>query len=127
MAKKSFKTPTWAREETAVFMRQIVAQLKALNLYEGADEGGLMMIAMSYNAMLDAHDRVAEEGLFDTNRQGVSVPSGPFSVMMQAQTQLIKLLREYGLTSKARASLKRLDEGGEADDDPLTLLAKELQ
>ena len=97
-------------------MRQITAQLKALDLLEGADEGGLTMICMSY------------DGMFDVNKQGVAVPSAAFSIVMQTQTQLTKLLREYGLTSKARASLKRLEDiGGEDDGDfLLTRLSREV-
>lgn len=101
-------------------MRQITAQLRALDLLEGADEGGLTMICMSYDAMLAAHAEMRETGMFDVNKQGVAVPSAAFSVVMQAQTQLIKLLREYGLTSKARASLKRLEDiGGDDGGDGL--------
>lgn len=102
----------WNKCEIDVLFAHPAATAYGLNM----QQRGLMTIAMSYNAMLDAHDRVVEEGLFDTNRQGVSVPSGPFFCD-----------DEYGLTSKASASLKRLDEGGEADDEPLTLLSKELQ
>lgn len=119
---KTFKAPSWARPETAAYMRQIVAQLKALDLYDGADDGGLTMICMSYDAMICAHDEMRETGMFDVNRQKVKVPSASFSIIMQCQTQLAKLLREYGLTAKARATLKRLDDV--CDDDGNDLIAQ---
>lgn len=121
MVRRTFKIPGWARPETAAYMRQITTQLKALGLLEGADEGGLTMICMSYDAMLAAHAEMRETGMFDVNKQGVAVPSAAFSIVMQTQTQLTKLLREYGLTSKARASLKRLEDIGGEDDGGLLL------
>ena len=127
MAKKIFKTPEWARPETAAYMRQITSQLKELGLYEGADDGGLTMICMSYDAMLAAHEEMRETGMFSSNKMDMSVPSAAFSVVMQTQTQLIKLLREYGLTSKARASLKRLEEiSGEEESGLLAQLTRDL-
>lgn len=122
-----FKIPAWVRPQTADYIRRITAQLRALGLLEGADEGGLTMICMSYDAMLAAHEQMLQQGMFDSNKQGVAVPSAAFSVVMQTQTQLIKLLREYGLTSKARASLKRLEDIGADDTDfPLLCLSREL-
>ena len=127
MAKKIFKTPDWARPETTAYMRQITSQLKELGLYEGADEGGLTMILMSYDAMLAAHEEMRKTGMFSSNKMGMRVPSAAFSVVMQTQTQLTKLLREYGLTSKARASLKRLEEiSGEEETGLLAQLTHEL-
>ncbi len=108
-------------------MRQITSQLKELGLYEGADDGGLTMICMSYDAMLAAHEEMRETGMFSSNKMDMSVPSAAFSVVMQTQTQLIKLLREYGLTSKARASLKRLEEiSGEEESGLLAQLTRDL-
>lgn len=100
-------------------MRQIVGQLKELDLLEGADEGGLTMICLNYDLLLSAREEIAVDGITTTNSKGIVVPSPAVSVAMQAQTQLIKLLREYGLTSKARATLKKYDPP-EPEKSPLS-------
>lgn len=109
--KNSFKIPEWARKETRAFMRDICRQLETLGLLEGADTGGLMMICANYELLLESLDELYSTpgGLFDVTPQGKRVPSAAFTAATTVQTQLIKLLREYGLTSKARASLRKLE------------------
>lgn len=112
MAKK-FKFPPETRPETRAFMKELMIQLEALSLIDGADTAGLTMICTDYDALLACHEEIREKGMFDTTPQGKTVPSAAFLCFTSLQTQIIKLLREYGLTPKARASLKRIDPGEE--------------
>lgn len=107
-----YNIPTDVSEPTKRFMKQVVGMLKELELIKGADEGALNILCYMYDNFLKAQEDIKENGiLIETSRRKSVNPSVNVSGM--CATQIIKLLREFGLSAKARASLNRMEESEE--------------
>ena len=124
MAKRfSFKMPDNVSDETRAFMRNVIRELKQNLTLETIDTGALNMLMTSYEMYLQATDLLLREGPLSMNRYGDTIPNPAQTIATKNYNQVLAIMKEYGLTVKARKNLKMDVEIEE--DSPLEQFLKE--
>lgn len=107
MAKRfNFPMPDTVSEETKKFMRNVIRELRDNMTLEIIDAGALNMLMTSYEMYLQATDALLREGPTLTNFRGDQVPNPNQTIATKNYNQVLAIMKEYGLTVKARKNLK---------------------
>jgi P27 family predicted phage terminase small subunit len=123
MAKRfTFKMPDTVSEETKVFMRNVIRELKQNLSLETIDTGALNMLMTSYEMYLRATENLLAQGPTALNRYGDEIPNPNQTIATKNYNQVLAIMKEYGLTVKARKNLKMTVEV--EDDSPLEQFMK---
>lgn len=107
MAKRfNFPMPDMVSEETKRFMRNVIRELRDNMTLEIIDAGALNMLMTSYEMYLKATDALLKEGPTLTNFRGDQIPNPNQTIATKNYNQVLAIMKEYGLTVKARKNLK---------------------
>ena len=107
MAKRfNFPMPDTVSEETKKFMRNVIRELRDNMTLEIIDAGALNMLMTSYEMYLQATEKLLSEGGTLINFRGDQVPNPNQTIATKNYNQVLAIMKEYGLTVKARKNLK---------------------
>lgn len=107
MAKRfNFPMPDTVSEETKRFMRNVIRELRDNMTLEIIDAGALNMLMTSYEMYLQATEKLLSEGGTLINFRGDQVPNPNQTIATKNYNQVLAIMKEYGLTVKARKNLK---------------------
>lgn len=115
--------PDTVSEETKKFMRNVIRELRDNMTLETIDAGALNMLMTSYEMYLQATEALLIEGPTRTNFRGDQIPNPNQTIATKNYNQVLAIMKEYGLTVKARKNLKMNIEITE--DSPLEEFLKE--
>lgn len=111
MAKRfTFPMPDTVSDETKLFMRNIIRELKRNLSLEVIDTGALNMLMTSYEMYLQASRELLKDGPLLRNKYGDVIPHPAQTIATKNYNQVLAIMKEYGLTVKARKSLKIGDD-----------------
>lgn len=103
--------------------RYMFAIYKALKeKYESINDewiGSLDLIATDYETIIQCEQQLKETGLLIANKYGNLDRNPLIKVENDAQIQLLKLIREFGLTPSSAKIIKKDDEPKDETDDEL--------
>ncbi len=124
MAKKrfTFPYPDNISDDTKKFMRNIIKELREKMDLEQTDMGALNMLMTSYELYLQATENLLAQGPTKTNRFGEEVANPNQIIATKNYNQVLSIMKEYGLTIKARKNLKMNTDVEE--DSPLEQFMK---
>ena len=98
--------PDTVSEETKKFMRNVIRELRDNMTLEVIDAGALNMLMTSYEIYLQATENLLNEGPIILTFKGDQVPNPNQTIATKNYNQVLAIMKEYGLTVKARKNLK---------------------
>jgi P27 family predicted phage terminase small subunit len=113
--------PGWFTDAQAQVWERYAAQLRGMNLLYAADTDALVSLVLAVCQRDDAARVLQAEGLLTEGRRGGRVRHPATMIMRQANADIVRLSREFGLTPNARDSL-RLPVPRQDPKDPGRLL-----
>ena len=119
----NLKPPSFLRSEAKKEWRRVVMELARLNLISDLDVMALAAYCNSYATWMDAIKKIKETGMLVRSPNGYAMPSPYVKIERDAQEQMMKWLREFGMTPSSRVRVGG-DGGADEEDDPFAALAK---
>ena len=83
------------------------------------------MLAQDYNTFIKAQETLRVEGYTVKSDRGNIAPHPLIKIAKDAQTQAVRLMQEFGLTTKARTKITKKDV--EDEESPLDVFIKQLR
>lgn len=120
----TYVIPNNLRQETKDYMTEVVKQLEDNGVMATVDSAALNILARQYDMYVQASDELSESQLVYTNSAGNLTPNPLVQIMCKAQSACFKLMKEFGLTAKARTVLPQMNKD---DESPLLAFIKEQQ
>ena len=114
----SFLPPAAKRE-----WKRVVMELARLNLISDLDVMALAAYCNTYSTWLHAIGEIKKNGMVVKTPNGFFQTSQFVKIERDAQEQMLKWLKEFGMTPAARTRVGT-DSGEDEDDDPFEALAK---
>ena len=108
----SFLPPLAKRE-----WKRIVPQLNAMGLLSDLDISALAAYCVAYSTWVDALAQIKKTGALVRSPNGFPMPSPYIKISRDAQDEMMKWLKEFGMTPAARSRVAV--PAAEAEDDPL--------
>ena len=119
----NLKPPTFLPALAKKEWRRVVMELARLDLISDLDVMALAAYCNSYATWLDAIKQIKETGMLVRSPNGYPMPSPYVKIERDSQEQMMKWLREFGMTPSARTRVEG-SGGKEEPDDPFAALAK---
>lgn len=119
-----FIIPEGISVETGVFMKDIIKELNKKKAIQNIDLGAIKMLCVSYEMYLQASNILLKEGCISKNKYGDVIPHPAQTIATKNYGQVMKIMTEYGLTIKSRASIKSVSDG-DKEESPLDKFFKE--
>ena len=112
--------PDWLSAQARKQWALCAPSLERLDLLKGEDQAAFTAFCETWATYVEALHRVRAEGLTITNPQsGLAKVNPAFSAMRDAQIDLLRFGREFGLTPASEQNVARLPGRESDDDDPL--------
>ena len=110
---KDFPVPADICPAAKNYMKALLHELTENMIdYNGLDYLALELIAYTYHTYITAKDLVLKENYVVKERNarnaGISKPHPAVKIMYDANSQLTRLVQEFGLTPKSRGNLNNL-------------------
>lgn len=118
-----FSIPKNVSKETGAFMKNVIKELNKKNAIQDIDLGAIKMLCVSYEMYLQASEMLLDEGCIYRNKYGDKIPNPAQTIATKNYAQVMKIMTEYGLTIKSRASIKSVSDG-EKEESPLNKFFK---
>ena len=121
--------PTTISEGARKFMFRLLRTLEEKNIDSKLDEAAIMLIANTYDTYLKATEILNREGLVVaviTNAGSNPKAHPAVKIQNDAQSQLTRLLVEFGLTPKSRKETTAIskEDAQDTPESPLTVFLK---
>lgn len=88
--------------------KRIMPQLEAVGLVSLVDRAALAAYCVAYGRWIDAEKSVAEHGYMLKAPNNLPMPSPYLSVANKAMEQMMKAIREFGLSPASRSSVSSI-------------------
>lgn len=120
---KNLRAPSFLSREAKKEWKRVVMELARLDLVSDLDVMALAAYCNAFSTWIDAMKQIREHGTLVRSPNGYPMPSPYVKIQRDAQDEMMKWLREFGMTPAARTRV--VGDGGESDeDDPFAALAK---
>ena len=119
----NLKPPTFLPREAKKEWKRVVMELARLNLISDLDVMALAAYCNSFATWIDAMKQIREHGTLVKSPNGYPMPSPYDKIQRDAQDEMMKWLREFGMTPAARTRVVGEDSNHD-EDDPFAALAK---
>lgn len=121
---RKYLIPKNIENDAAIYMEDVLSELKDRGVLEEVDSAALTMLARNYSMFIRASKQVETDGLTVLSDRGNITPHPLIKVAKDAQTQAMKVMLEFGLTAKSRTKLPQLDKDNEDEDTPFEQFIK---
>lgn len=119
-----FEIPSDIEDEAKEYMDDVLMNLEESDLLQNVDTAALTMLARNYSTFIKASKKLEIDGLTVTSSTG-NISAHPLvKIAKDAQIQAMNIMKEFGLTAKARTKLPVKDKKDEADS-PFEAFVKE--
>lgn len=119
MAKFKYNPPLFLKNSESVeSMQTIVAELNARRPITKADALLLNMLASSWDLFWSATKWIIENDMIQVNKKGEEVTHPMVNIRKAHHTQILEILKEFGLTEKSSTKVKKPTK--EDDKAPIT-------
>ncbi|WP_042367547.1 phage terminase small subunit P27 family [Bacteroides neonati] len=112
---KKYTIPTNIESGAKRYMEGVLAGLEDTGILETVDTAALDILARNYSMFIKASSQLELEGMTITNQQGNLVAHPAIKISKDAQTQALKVMKEFGLTALARKKLPKMEKEKEED------------
>lgn len=106
MKYKDIELPNGCRKEAYKFVKDIINNFDKEKKLNSLDSLSLYMLCDAINTYLDCEQHIKEEGYTIISDRGNTSLSPYVLIIKQAQSQINVLIKELGLSIKARSSIK---------------------
>lgn len=118
----NLKPPTFLPSAAKKEWKRVIMELARLNLISDLDVMALAAYCNAYATWLDAIKKIKETGMLVRSPNGYPMPSPYVKIERDSQEQMMKWLREFGMTPSSRARVGG-DGGADEEEDPFAALA----
>ena len=94
--------------ETQDFMKSVRNALKKAGALDRADCGALHILQTEYETYILAEKEIKKNGLVQVGKYGLTA-NPAINIKDKSCHQVLALMKEFGLTAKARQHIKKLD------------------
>ena len=106
LSKKKPTCPSWLDKEAKAEWRRVVNDLFDAGLLRNVDKTALASYCQLYSTWKEASLLVQEKGLIIKTTNGNIIPSPALGIANVAQRDMMKALKEFGMTPSSRARLE---------------------
>lgn len=115
--KAAFLIPSGIEPEAVSYMNYVLEQLRSNDSLTNADSAALTMLARNYSMFIKAEKQLEEEGLTVRSDRGNIAEHPAVKIARDAQASALKIMKEFGLTTKSRQQLGEPTD--KEEDSPL--------
>jgi P27 family predicted phage terminase small subunit len=105
------KFPEGIEPETIRFMKIVMAELSERDELPAVMEGVIIMLMNCYNTYIQASKEVRQSGMMMMNVKDEAIVNPAVGAQLKSNQQCLALMKELGLTIKARKVLDNAKEG----------------
>lgn len=106
------------------YIKEVINTLKEKGQLQKIDSAAIYMLAQDYNTFITAQEILRKEGYTVRSDRGNIAPHPLIKIAKDAQTQAVRLMQEFGLTTKARTKITKKDTGDD-EESPLDVFIKQ--
>jgi P27 family predicted phage terminase small subunit len=118
----NLRPPAFLPREAKKEWKRVVMELARLDLISDLDVMALAAYCNAFATWVSAMKNIREHGTLVRSPNGYAMPSPYIKIQRDAQDEMLKWLREFGMTPAARTRV--LSDDSDSDDDPFSVLAK---
>lgn len=122
----NYQIPSDIEEEAKDYMKDVIRQLDEAGVLVDVDSAALNMLARHYSIFIKANRQLQEQDLVFTNSAGNLAPNPLVQIIKNSQIQCLNIMKDFGLTAKARTKLPKLDNS-DKELSPLEQFVKEAK
>jgi P27 family predicted phage terminase small subunit len=119
--------PDTIEENAKSYMREVLEELENNSVLELVDSAALDILARSYSMYIKANAQLDREGFTLQNVQGNIVAHPAVKIAKDAQTQAVKIMKEFGLTALSRKKLPKIEKEEESPFEQFVKQGKEVR
>lgn len=123
MTEEQIKIPKDVCAKAKVYIKEVIDTLREKGQLQQIDSAAIYMLAQDYDIFIKAQERLRNEGLTVKSDRGNIAPHPLIKIAKDAQTQAVRLMQEFGLTTKARTKITKKDIEDD-EESPLDVFIK---
>lgn len=129
MTEEQIKMPKDVCAKAKVYIKEVIDTLREKGQLQQIDSAAIYMLAQDYNTFIKAQEILRVEGYTVRSDRGNIAPHPLIKIAKDAQTQAVRLMQEFGLTTKARTKItkKDIEDDKESPLDVFIKQSKELR
>lgn len=124
MTEEQIKIPKDICAKAKVYIKEVIDTLREKGQLQQIDSAAIYMLAQDYDIFIKAQERLRNEGLTVRSDRGNIAPHPLIKIAKDAQTQAVRLMQEFGLTTKARTKITKKDIEDD-EESPLDVFIKQ--
>lgn len=124
MTEEQIKIPKDVCAKAKVYIKEVIDTLREKGQLQQIDSAAIYMLAQDYDIFIKAQERLRNEGLTVRSDRGNIAPHPLIKIAKDAQTQAVRLMQEFGLTTKARTKITKKDIEDD-EESPLDVFIKQ--
>ena len=124
MTEEQIKMPKDVCAKAKVYIKEVIDTLREKGQLQQIDSAAIYMLAQDYNTFIKAQEILRNEGLTVRSDRGNIAPHPLIKIAKDAQTQAVRLMQEFGLTTKARTKITKKDIEDD-EESPLDVFIKQ--
>lgn len=124
MTEEQIKIPKDVCAKAKVYIKEVIDTLREKGQLQQIDSAAIYMLAQDYNTFIKAQEILRNEGLTVRSDRGNIAPHPLIKIAKDAQTQAVRLMQEFGLTTKARTKITKKDIEDD-EESPLDVFIKQ--
>lgn len=94
-----FTIPKDIEKDAVKYMQNVLQNLEDNGVLENVDSAALTMLARNYSMFIKASKQLEKDGLTVISDRGNIAPHPAIKIAKDAQTQAMKVMAEFGLTT----------------------------
>lgn len=124
MTEEQINIPKDICAKAKVYIKEVINTLREKGQLQQIDSAAIYMLAQDYNTFIKAQEILRVEGYTVRSDRGNIAPHPLIKIAKDAQTQAVRLMQEFGLTTKARTKITKKDIGDD-EESPLDVFIKQ--
>lgn len=105
--------PENLNKSAVAYVNNMVSRLEEAGVIEEVDSEAVKMLAYNLSAFYEASEHLCNEGYTVTSDRGNVAPSPWVKIQKDAQTQAMKVMKDFGLTLASREKINKLNSASE--------------